>query len=215
MGQAPVESRGRRPAVRNPQRHITRPARREVLVDVAEELPRSFDGADLAGLGPGDPRGASGGADPGRPLPPGARRHYGARLRASRAPAHDRPAPTQRGRRSGQSTWDPEFFRVRRLLAKARERPSERERRRLCEPFAVVPVIGEAWALKEGFRAIYRAADRAEAEVRLDHFLGAVERAALPAFSSFAVGVRAWREELLAYFDEPTTNGYAEGVFNK
>src|SRR5205807_10132979 len=25
----------------------------------------------------------------------------------------------------------------------------------------------------------------------------------------------AWREELLGYFDEPTTNGYAEGVINK
>ncbi len=30
-----------------------------------------------------------------------------------------------------------------------------------------------------------------------------------------AQGVRLWREELLAYFDEPTTNGYAEGVINK
>jgi transposase len=27
--------------------------------------------------------------------------------------------------------------------------------------------------------------------------------------------VRLWHEELLAYFDEPTTNGYAEGVINK
>jgi len=27
--------------------------------------------------------------------------------------------------------------------------------------------------------------------------------------------VRLWRAELLAYFDEPTTNGYAEGVINK
>ena len=39
--------------------------------------------------------------------------------------------------------------------------------------------------------------------------------AGLPAFSAFAEGVRQWQEELLAYFDEPTTNGYAEGVINK
>jgi transposase len=76
-------------------------------------------------------------------------------------------------------------------------------------------VIGAAWGLKEAFRAIYRAPDREEAEVRLGRFLGAVEREVLPAFSSFAEGVRQWREELLAYFDEPTTNGYAEGVINK
>jgi transposase len=42
-----------------------------------------------------------------------------------------------------------------------------------------------------------------------------VERAQLPSFTAFAAGVRQWRDELLAYFDQPTTNGYAEGVINK
>jgi transposase len=66
---------------------------------------------------------------------------------------------------------------------------------------------GDAW---------YRAEDRQDAERRLDHFLAAVERAQLPAFTAFADGVRLWRAaELLAYFDEPTTNGHAEGVINK
>jgi transposase len=46
-------------------------------------------------------------------------------------------------------------------------------------------------------------------------FLGAVERAQLPAFAPFAAGVRLWRAELLAYSDEPTTNAYAEGLHNK
>jgi transposase len=68
-------------------------------------------------------------------------------------------------------------------------------------------MIAEAWGLKEAFRAICRAPDRDEAERRLERFLGAE----LPAFSAFADGVRLWRSELLAYFDEPTTNGYAEG----
>ena len=63
--------------------------------------------------------------------------------------------------------------------------------------------------------AIYRATSRADAEQRLDAFLIAVEHAGLPAFDAFAKGVRSWRQELLAYFDEPTTNGYAEGVINK
>jgi hypothetical protein len=42
-----------------------------------------------------------------------------------------------------------------------------------------------------------------------------VDRSQPPPFRSFAEGVRQWRDELLAYFDEPTTNGYAEGVINK
>jgi transposase len=40
-------------------------------------------------------------------------------------------------------------------------------------------------------------------------------RKPLPAFDAFAKGIRIWQQELLAYFDEPTTNGYAEGVINK
>jgi transposase len=56
---------------------------------------------------------------------------------------------------------------------------------------------------------------RAEAERRLDAFLAAVDRAQIPSFKAFADGVRLWRDELLAYIDEPTTNGYAEGVINK
>ncbi len=43
----------------------------------------------------------------------------------------------------------------------------------------------------------------------------AVERAQIPSFLAFANGLRDWRQELLAYFDQPTTNGYAEGVINK
>jgi hypothetical protein len=56
-------------------------------------------------------------------------------------------------RRSGtHASWRPQLYRVRRLLPKARERLSERERRRLCELFARDPVMGEAWGLKESFR---------------------------------------------------------------
>jgi len=119
-------------------------------------------------------------------------------------------------RRSGQhAAWRPELYRARHRLLKARERLSERERRRLAELFEREPLIAEAWGLKERFRDIYRATNRLDAERRLDAFLATVDRAGLPAFDAFAKGIRIWREELLAYFDEPTTNGYAEGVINK
>jgi transposase len=119
-------------------------------------------------------------------------------------------------RRSGQQArWRPELYRARHRLLKASERLSERERRRLCELFQHEPLIAEAWGLKEAFRSIYKAPHRSEAERRLDRFLAAADRAELPAFKAFADGVRLWHEELLAYFDEPTTNGYAEGVINK
>jgi transposase len=119
-------------------------------------------------------------------------------------------------RRSGQHVrWRPELYQARHRLLKASERLSERERRRLCDLFDRDPILAEAWGLKEAFRHIYRASDRADAERRLDAFLLAVDHAGLPAFAAFAKGIRSWREELLCYFDEPTTNGYAEGVINK
>ena len=62
---------------------------------------------------------------------------------------------------------------------------------------------------------MHRAEHRHDAERRLDAFLAAVGRARIPSFDAFADGVRHWREELLAYFDQPTTNGYAEGAINK
>lgn len=76
-------------------------------------------------------------------------------------------------------------------------------------------MLAEAWGRKEAFRSIYRAGTRAEAEHRLERFLVAVDQAGLPSFDAFARGIRLWREELLGYVDEPTTNGYAEGVINK
>jgi transposase len=119
-------------------------------------------------------------------------------------------------RRSGRlDTWNPELYRARHRLLKASERLTERERRRLCELFERDPILAEAWGLKEAFRAIYRSHDRGQAGHRLDAFLTAADQAGLPAFDAFAKGVRRWRTELLAYFDEPTTNGYAEGVINK
>jgi transposase len=129
-----------------------------------------------------------------------------------------RQARTRRpkgARQGGKAGWRQDLFHARHRLLKARERLTAHQRRQLCELFTHEPLIAEAWGLKEAFRSIYRAPDRDEAERRLDVFLAAVERAQIASFSSFADGIHQWRSELLAYFDQPTTNGYAEGVINK
>jgi transposase len=111
--------------------------------------------------------------------------------------------------------WRQEVFQARHRLLRARERLTPRQRQQLCALFAHEPLLAEAWGLKEAFRSIYKASSRDQAEARLDAFLLAVARAQFPAFTAFANGLRPWREELLAYFEQPTTNGYAEGVINK
>ena len=119
-------------------------------------------------------------------------------------------------RRSGQrNRWNPRLHRARHRLLKASERLTERERRQLCQLFDRDPLLAEAWGLKEAFRAIYRARGRADAQQRLQRFLTAVDHARIPAFDAFAKGLAQWETELLAYFEEPTTNGYAEGVISK
>jgi transposase len=136
-------------------------------------------------------------------------------IRRERQRQHARRRP-KGARRSGHAaTWRPKLYRARHRLLKASERLTAHDRRRLCALFAEDPLLAEAWGLKETFRAVYRATSRPDAERRLDRFLAAVDRSQLPALEAFAEGIRQWRSELLAYFDEPTTNGYAEGVINK
>ncbi len=134
-------------------------------------------------------------------------------VRRERQRFRRRKRPVSSEQRTGD--FRPHLWHARRRLLKGRERLTEQQRRSLCELFQREPLLAEAWGLKERFRAIYRSHNRDEAEHRLELFLNAVERAQIPSFLAFANGLRDWREELLAYFDEPTTNGYAEGVINK
>jgi transposase len=120
------------------------------------------------------------------------------------------------GARDGRRRrWPKHLFGARHRLLRGRERLREPERASLCELFAHDPVLGQAWGLKEAFRAVYRASDRSDAERRLDAFLAEAGRSELSQFTAFARGVELWREEILADFEEPTTNGFAEGVINK
>jgi transposase len=72
-------------------------------------------------------------------------------------------------------------------------------------------------ALKSGERSCpaKSEATKAEAEQRLDAFLTAAEASGLPAFVSFAHGLRKWTTEFMAYFNQRATNGYPEGITNK
>jgi transposase len=119
------------------------------------------------------------------------------------------------GRRTLRATWNPRLYRARHLLLRGKERLSESQRRRLFELFAHDPVIAEAWWLKELLRAVYAAGDRAEATLRLDRFFDAVAHSGHQPFEAYVNGIGPWREEILAYFDQPASNGYAEGVINK
>lgn len=119
------------------------------------------------------------------------------------------------GRKTLRATWNPRLYRSRHLLLRGKERLSASQRRRLRELFAHDPVIAEAWRLKELLRSVYAAGDRARASRRLDRFFAAVEGSGLQPFEAYVNGIGPWREEILAYFDQPASNGYAEGVIKR
>jgi transposase len=134
-------------------------------------------------------------------------------VRRERQRFRRRARPVSSEQRTGG--FRPHLWHARRRLLKGRERLTEQQRRSLCELFPREPLLAEAWGLKERFRTIYRSQSREQAEPRLELFLNATERAQIPSFLAFANGLRDWREEPLNYFDQPTSNGYAEGVINK
>lgn len=122
---------------------------------------------------------------------------------------------TVKGKRGRKATWNRRLYGARHLLLRGRERLSEGQRRRLCDLFVHDPVIAEAWWLKEALRSVYAAKSRAHAEQLLDRFFLAARRSGYQPFTAYANGIEPWREEILAHFDQPVSNGYAEGVINK
>jgi transposase len=69
--------------------------------------------------------------------------------------------------------------------------------------------------LKGALRSVYAAESRAQAEWRLDRFAAAAARSGYQPFSAYLNGITPWREEILAHFEQPVSNGYAKGVINK
>jgi transposase len=111
---------------------------------------------------------------------------------------------------------DPELFRARWVFMKRASRLTETEASWLDDLFErTEPEVRAAWLLKESFAAIYEARDRAEAERRLDTWIHNLPAAGLTEFTNVWRTLSWWREQILAYFDDPLTNGFAEGITNK
>lgn len=125
-----------------------------------------------------------------------------------------------RGRDGGTSRQhnprnDQRVYRARWAFAKRRATLAGNERDQLFALFADHPDIGIAWWLKEAFAAIYQAPDRVDAEHRLQRWEHHLAQAGIKELTDCWRHLQRWREEILAYFDDRQTNGYAEGVTNK
>ena len=111
--------------------------------------------------------------------------------------------------------FDPFARRHRWLFLKRHDRLTGPERDRLTEWFSDSPETGVAWLLKETFGEIYAARDRDEATARYDQWAFHVAQAGISELSGVVRTLEAWKPLILNYFDDPQTNGYAEGITNK
>jgi transposase len=114
-----------------------------------------------------------------------------------------------------QRAFLPGVHRGRGTFMRRSHKLSGAERASLTALFDAIPVIGVAWLLKEEFAAIYDAPDRAEAERRLQVWIDHINEAGLPEFTKVWHKLQSWGEPILAYFDDPVTNAFAEGITNK
>lgn len=138
------------------------------------------------------------------------------RRRFSRRPYHQRLGRDGGSNRQHHPASDPEVFRARWVFMKRASRLTQAERSWLEAVFdRTEPEVRAAWLIKEAFAAIYEAPDRVEAERRLDTWIHNLPAAGLSEFTNVWRTLGWWREQILAYFDDPLTNAFAEGITNK
>lgn len=78
------------------------------------------------------------------------------------------------------------------------------------------PVLKQAWIIKEKIIFMYRASSEEEARKRFNHIMMLLET---PAYSHYLTAMRGtlkkWKQPILNYFKNKTTNGFTEGCHTK
>jgi transposase len=111
---------------------------------------------------------------------------------------------------------DPAVYRARWTFMRRARHLTDRDRATLDAIFTAHPTVAAAWMMKEAFASIYDAADRADAEHRLEVWEHNLANAAdLTEIRNAWRTLQHWRDEILNHFDGRHTNGFAEGVTNK
>ena len=105
------------------------------------------------------------------------------------------------------------LYGIRRLLTRAYERLSERQRARLelglrrGDPY---DEVGGAWAVKEQLRSVYACRSLAEARAELEIFYELASSAGTPEVARLARTIRRWEREVLNFFVTGRTNARSE-----
>jgi transposase len=95
------------------------------------------------------------------------------------------------------------------------ERLNEKERSLLQFYFTKYPLLKDWHWGKEQLRALYKSKTREDAEIRLTNIIASFEEHDDSAMNDWGRTLRRWKEPILNYFKNKTTNAYTEGAHTK
>lgn len=101
------------------------------------------------------------------------------------------------------------------LFEKPKEHLKPNDRVSLNEINKAYPELCELWQFKEEMRRIYKIPNSFLAEISFNDMARRMKLSKHASTKQWLSTLMRWREEILAYFDRFTTNGYTEGVNTK
>lgn len=107
---------------------------------------------------------------------------------------------------------------IRQILFKSKEKLSEKEKIKLEALFKKLtnfPSLYQAYFIKEKLRDFYRLKDKKEARKKLNTIIMFCENSHSRYMKSFGKTLFRWKEQILNYFDNYSTNAFTEGVHTK
>ncbi|TMC16942.1 MAG: ISL3 family transposase, partial [Chloroflexi bacterium] len=120
-------------------------------------------------------------------------------------------------RKELQSDMDPKLRRTLKMydrytLLKRRHDLSESQQLRLEVWTKNVPLLGQAYELKEAFYGLWEIPDRRLAIAQYQTWRQQIPTILVPAFSDLTTAIENWQTEIFAYFDYKLTNAYTESL---
>jgi transposase len=109
-------------------------------------------------------------------------------------------------------------FKIRRLLFKSKEKLTDKESGRLESLFQHLekfPSLYQAYFIKEKLRDFYQLKDKKQARKKLDTIIMFCENSHSKYMRVFGKTLFRWKENILNYFDNYSTNAFTEGVHTK
>ncbi|MEA3421947.1 MAG: ISL3 family transposase [Acidobacteriota bacterium] len=103
----------------------------------------------------------------------------------------------------------------RRIFLRNEEDLKDKEKEQLEEYFKLYPSLKEFYWVKEKLREMYRAKDRKEGKKILDMVIMSMRVSDDGEILCWRNMLRRWKDHILNYFDNRTTNAFTEGVHTK